>query len=135
LSSRRFPAAVDDIKRSLEYKVALYAADDSVIAEAYFKLSLALEFASLAPAEDDKKTEEATDKPAYNKALRDEAVDALESAIKSSKLKLQAMEVQLATSAAPDENEQTRAQIADVRDVISDMEDRVSGGRDGTALA
>lgn len=50
----------------------------------------------------------------------------LEAAIKSTNLKLQSKEVELASSFSPDDNEITIAQIADVREILTDMENRVS---------
>ena len=58
--------------------------------------------------------------------MRDEAVKELEAAIKSTKLKLANKEIELATMHNPDENEVTRAQIADVKEMVADMENRVS---------
>ena len=57
--------------------------------------------------------------------MRDEAVKELELAIKSTKLKLQNKEVELAESSSPDDNDVTRAQIADVKEIVADMEGRV----------
>lgn len=50
----------------------------------------------------------------------------MEAAISSTKLKLQNKEVELATLHSPEDNEATRKQIADVKDIIADMEQRVS---------
>ena len=61
--------------------------------------------------------------------MRDEAVKELEAAIKSTKLKLDMKEVELATMHNPDENEVTRAQIADVKEIVADMEGRVRFSR------
>jgi HAT1-interacting factor 1 len=58
--------------------------------------------------------------------MRDEAVKELEAAIKSTKLKLQNKEVELASSHSPDDNDITRVQIAEVKEIIADMEGRVS---------
>jgi HAT1-interacting factor 1 len=58
--------------------------------------------------------------------MRDEAVKELEAAIKSTKLKLQNKEVELASSNSPEDNDVTRAQIAEVKEIVADMEGRVS---------
>jgi hypothetical protein len=58
--------------------------------------------------------------------MREEAAKELEAAIESTKLKLQSKEVELASSFSPDDNEVTTAQIAEVREIIADMEQRVS---------
>lgn len=61
-----------------------------------------------------------------DEAMRAEAAGELEQAIESTKLKLQNKEVELATSHAPEDNDETRRQIADVKEIIADMEQRVS---------
>jgi HAT1-interacting factor 1 len=127
LENERFPAAVSDSRSSLIYKQQLYPEESEIIAEAHFKLSLALEFASTTneKKEGDEEANSAEDEVATGHALREEAVKELQAAINSTNLKLQAKEVELATSHSPDDNEITRAQIADVREIITDMENRV----------
>jgi len=58
--------------------------------------------------------------------MRDEAAKELQAAIDSTKLKLQAKQVDLATLHSPEDNELSRKQITDVQEVIADMEQRVS---------
>jgi HAT1-interacting factor 1 len=58
--------------------------------------------------------------------MRQEAAVELELSINSTKLKLQNKEVELASCSSPDENEITRKQIIEVKDIIADMEQRVS---------
>lgn len=60
-----------------------------------------------------------------DQGLRDEAVKEMELAIKSSKLKLQGKEVELATMASPEDNEMARQVIQEMKEVIADMEQRV----------
>ena len=124
----RFPAAVSDFRSSLVHKQELYPEESEVIAEAHFKLSLALEFASTTneKKEDGEEAPSTEDEVAAGAALREEAVKELQAAINSTNLKLQAKEVELATSHSPDDNEITRAQIADVKEIVADMENRVS---------
>ena len=50
----------------------------------------------------------------------------MELAIKSFQLKLQSKEVELATMASPEDNELARKAIAEMKEVIADMEQRVS---------
>jgi hypothetical protein len=86
-----------------------------------------LEFASITRANDDKQEGEDGEGDTHiDQGLRDEAVKELEAAIKSSKLKLENKEIELATMHNPDENEVTRAQIADVKEMVAEMENRVS---------
>ncbi|OLN85560.1 NASP-related protein sim3 [Colletotrichum chlorophyti] len=113
---------LDDSRKSLEYKKQLYTQDSEVIAEAHFKLSLALEFASVTTTQEE--GGQAESKP-FDEKLREEAANELEAAIASTKLKLQNKEVELATMASPEDNEVTRATITDVKDMIADMEQRL----------
>ncbi|KAK1962940.1 histone H1-binding protein [Colletotrichum sublineola] len=118
----RYPDAIEDSRKSLKYKKELYTDDSEIIAEAHFKLSLALEFASVTTTQEE--GEQAESKP-FDEKLREEAADELEAAIRSTKLKLQNKEVELATMASPEDNEVTRATITDVKDMIADMEQRL----------
>ncbi|UPL00577.1 hypothetical protein LCI18_011511 [Fusarium solani-melongenae] len=122
LENGRYPNAIEDGRTSLKYKLELYPEESEIIAEAHFKLSLALEFASVTVADDDgtgAKREE------MDQSLRDEAVKEMELAIKSSKLKLQNKEVELATMASPEDNELARKSIQEMKEVIGDMEQRL----------
>ncbi|KAK2046029.1 hypothetical protein LZ31DRAFT_552740 [Colletotrichum somersetense] len=122
LENERYPDAIEDSRKSLKYKKELYTDDSEIIAEAHFKLSLALEFASVTTTQEE--GEQAESKP-FDEKLREEAANELEAAIRSTKLKLQNKEVELATMASPEDNEVTRATITDVKDMIVDMEQRL----------
>lgn len=121
----RFPEAIDDCRATLRYKNELYPEESEFIAEAHFKLSLALEFASMTMRSDDDDGAEAAPQT-VDESMRTEAAEELAKAIKSTTLKLQNKEVELATSHAPEDNDETRRQIVDIKEVIADMEQRVS---------
>lgn len=121
---RRFPEAIKDCRATLKYKKELFTDDSEIIAEAHFKLSLALEFASMTTTSEGEGDEAAP--KTVDEAMRAEAAEELEKAISSTKLKLQNKEVELATSHAPEDNDETRKQITDVKEIIADMEQRVS---------
>jgi HAT1-interacting factor 1 len=106
----------------------LYPEESEIIAEAHFKLSLALEFASITRTKDEgEEGADVTEAEAHvDQGMRDEAVKELEAAINSTKLKLQNKEVELASCSSPDDNEVTRAQIAEVKEIVAEMEGRVS---------
>ena len=128
LTVHRFPGAVVDFKSSLVLKQELHPQDSEIIAEAHFKLSLALEFASITRTQEDGEgSKGAEDETHVDQGMRDEAVKELKAAIRSTKLKLQNKEVELASSNFPEDNDVTRAQIADVKEIVADMEGRVSG--------
>ncbi|KAI0506280.1 hypothetical protein F5B22DRAFT_624302 [Xylaria bambusicola] len=122
LENEMFPVAIKDCRASLKYKEGLYTEDSEIIAEAHFKLSLALEFASMTTTGDDNA---AAESKTVDEGMRSEAAEELEKAINSTKLKLQNKEVELATSHAPEDNDETRKQITDVKEVIADMEQRL----------
>ncbi|KAK1780794.1 hypothetical protein QBC45DRAFT_449809 [Copromyces sp. CBS 386.78] len=127
LENERYPAAITDSRASLKYKQQLYTQDSEIIAEAHFKLSLALEFASVTKSSDDDSTGPSDKAGAgvVDQALRDEAATELEAAIASTKLKLQNKEVELASTHNVEDNDATRRQIVDVKEVIADMEQRL----------
>lgn len=102
--------------------MALYPEESEIIAEAHYKLSLSLEFASVTTAGDDGTTAKREE---MDQGLRDEAVKEMELAIKSFKLKLQNKEVEVATMASPEDNELARSSIAEMKELIGDMEQRV----------
>lgn len=100
----------------------LYPEESEIIAEAHYKLSLALEFASLTVADDEGKN---TKREEIDQGLRDEAIKEMELAIKSFKLKMQAIEVEIASSASPEDNELSRKAVEEMKEVIVDLEQRV----------
>jgi HAT1-interacting factor 1 len=104
----------------------LFPEEHEAIAEAHYKLSLALEFASITGTkEEGDETKESKDETQLDQGMRDEAVKEMEAAISSVKLKLQNQEVSLASTYSPDDNEVTIAQIADAKEIIAEMEQRV----------
>lgn len=118
----RYPNAIEDGRVSLNYKLELYPEESEIIAEAHYKLSLALEFASVTMSGDDGKNEK---REAMDQDLRDEAVKEMELAIKSFKLKMQNKEVEVATMASPEDNDLARKVISEMKEVVADMEQRV----------
>ncbi|KAI1362313.1 hypothetical protein F5Y08DRAFT_312410 [Xylaria arbuscula] len=123
LENEKFPEAIKDCRATLKYKEGLYPEESEVIAEAHFKLSLALEFASMTTTGEENA---AGGLKTVDENMRTEAAEELEKAINSTKLKLQNKEVELATSHAPEDNDETRKQITDVKEMIADMEQRLT---------
>ncbi len=127
LSPSRYPNAIVDSRASLAYKKRYLPEESEIIAEAHFKLSLALEFASVTQSADGEDgAAGGSGHQQVDQELRDEAARELEAAIASTKLKLQNKEVELATLHSPEDNDSTRRQIVEVKDIIADMEQRVS---------
>src|SRR5690242_19318435 len=116
LTDHSYPAAIDDFRGALKYKKELYPQESEIIAEAHFKLSLALEFASITTTEEDGQKADHIDQE-----QRDEAVKELEAAIASTNLKLQNKEVDLAMMSSPEDNEASRKAIADVKEMLVDL--------------
>ncbi|CAG8983206.1 hypothetical protein HYALB_00004034 [Hymenoscyphus albidus] len=129
LENERFPAAVSDFRVSLVYKKELYPEESEVMAEGHYKLALALEFASSTTekpeGEDGKSTENDTEVE-DGQALREEAIKEMQAAIDITNAKLQAKEVELASCSSPDDNVITRAQIADVKEMVAQLEVKLS---------
>ncbi|KAK4199329.1 hypothetical protein QBC40DRAFT_227961 [Triangularia verruculosa] len=127
LENEKYHTAINDAKAALKYKEELYPFESEIIAEAHFKVSLALEFASVTKPSEDDDNNQASDNQSgeVDQKLRDEAAASLEQAIKSTKLKLQNKEVELATLHNPEENDSTREEIANVKEMIADMEQRL----------
>ena len=124
----RYPSAITDLRKALQYKQELSPEDREIMSEAHFKLSLALEFASVtATSESDGVGDQygsATTKT-VDYSLRAEAAEQLEAAIAVLRAGLQAREVELATLHNPDDNEVTRKRIAESKELIADMEQRL----------
>ncbi|KAK7751907.1 hypothetical protein SLS62_006208 [Diatrype stigma] len=123
LENEKYSEAIQDGRSSLNYKLALYPKESEIIAEAHFKLSLALEFASITTTSED--AAESGGPKQLDQGLRDEAAAELEKAVESTQLKLKNKEVELAMMHVPEDNEVTRKQIAEVKDLITDMEQRL----------
>ncbi|KAL7622728.1 hypothetical protein AAE478_006406 [Parahypoxylon ruwenzoriense] len=122
LEDEKYPEAIKDCRASLKYKEGLYPLESEAIAEAHFKLSLALEFASITTTADDAS---GSGPKVVDEVLRKEAAAELEKAINSTKLKLTNKEIDLAMLHAPEDNELSRKQIAEIKEIIADMEQRL----------
>ncbi|KAK5987406.1 hypothetical protein PT974_11533 [Cladobotryum mycophilum] len=122
LENERYPNAIEDGRTSLNYKLDLYSKDSDIIAEAHYKLSLALEFASVTISDDDGKN---TKREEMDQSMRDEAVKEMELAIESFRLKMQATEAETASSAIPEDNELSHKALVEMKEIIADMEQRL----------
>lgn len=127
LTCSRFPAAVIDFRASLAISQSLFPEEHETIAAAHYKLSLALEFASITRTkEEGDEPTEGEDETHLDQVMRDEAATEMEAAIKSVQIKLHNKEVELASSFSPDDNEVIIDQIKDAKEIIAEMEQRVS---------
>ena len=125
LENERFDDAIADSRQSLELKMDLYDESDGLVSEAHYKLSLALEFASVTtPKDADGNPKEGAEQEVDQK-LRDEAVHEMQAAINSTKLKLE-KETKAMGDLTQDALMKKQAEQRDFEEIISDMEQRVS---------
>ncbi|PHH62085.1 hypothetical protein CDD81_7578 [Ophiocordyceps australis] len=121
LENERYPSAIEDGRVSLNYKMELYPADTEIVAEAHYKLSLALEFASVTMAGDDGHNEK---RDAIDQNLRDEAIVEMERAITSFRGRVEYREQEL-KDAGEDSAEEVHLAMKDMKEVLADMEQRL----------
>lgn len=126
LTARSYPAAITDARASLAHKKTLHPPESEVLAEAHFKLSLALEYASITTTEEAAAGAGVGSESVVDQAQRDEACEELGAAIESTRLKMGKKEVELAATAAPEEGVALREEIGELKEIIGDMEERVS---------
>lgn len=126
LEAERFTDAVTDLKTALELKQSLYPIEDPSVAECHYKLSLALEFASVNTQADTRQDDDGHTST-VDKGMREEAVNHMETAIESCKIRMAQEQKKLDTGNITDEDKITAAKrkIANVKGIISDMGQRV----------
>lgn len=126
LEGERFDNAVSDLRAALEIKDVLLPFEDASIAECHYKLSLALEFASVTQEEND--GQEENKPPVVDEEMRKEAAKHMETAIESCKVRMTQEEQKLTNGEIDGEDKINAAKrkIANVKDIVKDMEQRVS---------
>lgn len=130
LEGERFPTAVVDLQAALKLKKALFPQDSSLIAEGHYKLSLALEFSSV--TQQNREGGQAADGKVshIDEAMREDAAKEMEAAIASCKLRIEHEQARLASDPASNvatgKHKVTRESIDDVKEMVKDMEQRVS---------
>ena len=129
LEGERFSVAVGDLKSALELKKALFSQDSSLIAEAHYKLSLALEFSSVQQPRNEKGEVVAGKEAIVDEAMREEAVREMEAAIASCRIRIQKEEANLLNGSTANgdakKTKVTKEEIDDVKEMVKDMEQRV----------
>lgn len=134
LESERFPNAVLDLRATLDLKKGLFPEESSLIAEAHYKLSLALEFSSVTEQKSEDGAKDTKTEAHVDEAMREEAAKEMEAAIASCRLRISKEEENLRreenTNRVASEGSQKRStteqDINDVKDMVADMEQRVS---------
>jgi HAT1-interacting factor 1 len=124
LEAERFNDAVTDLRTVLELRNSLYPLEDSSVAECHYKLSLALEFASVQQGDE----ENGNEKPKVDEEMRKEAATEMERAIESCKVRMAQEEKKLLAEKDEDEDKAnaTKRKIANVKEIVIDMEQRVT---------
>ena len=131
LEGERFPIAVEDFRSALELKKALFPQESNLVAEAHYMLSLALEFSSVTQQKNTNGEVEAGTEAVVDEAMREEAVQEMEAAIASCKMRIRKEEVnsQKGDHEANGDAEKpkvTKKNIDDVKEMVKEMEQRVS---------
>ncbi|KAJ6140085.1 hypothetical protein N7471_006571 [Penicillium samsonianum] len=123
LEAERFSEAVTDLRTVLELRNSLYPLEDPSVAECHYKLSLALEFASVQQGGE----EDGNDKPKVDEEMRKEAATQMEHAIASCKVRMAQEEKKLEAEKDGDEDKATatKRKIANVREIVTEMEQRL----------
>lgn len=129
LENERFSDAIPDFRASLELKQDMHTKDSSIIAEAHYKLSLALEFASVdkvraAQAQEGQQTVQVK-KEDIDEVMRKEATVEMEAAIESCRLRIMKEEEAL-KGLESEAAEKKIMSIKDVKEIVEDMKSRVS---------
>jgi HAT1-interacting factor 1 len=123
LENEQFADAITDAKAALSFKLQLYPQESGMIAEAHYKLAIALDFASLpvTTAEDEENgiasSSAPKEEPKVNEEMRAEAATEMEKAIASCQLRIQGTEA----SGKP----QAASTIADIKSMVSEMKNRL----------
>ncbi|KAL8840930.1 MAG: hypothetical protein Q9170_001123 [Blastenia crenularia] len=133
LEGERFPNAVDDLRAALDLKMGLFPEDSSLIAEAHYKLSLALEFSSVTQQKDEDDANDAKQEPRIDEAMREESAKEMEAAIASCRLRISKEEANLQSrdatdggaKEAPTKETITQQDVDDVKDMVADMQQRL----------
>ncbi|PGH11226.1 hypothetical protein AJ80_07231 [Polytolypa hystricis UAMH7299] len=125
LEGERFADAVTDLRASLNLKQELFPLADPTVAECHYKLSLALEFSSVGDKQDSEPEGASHDTARVNKEMRQEAAKHMEEAIDSCRLRISQEEGKLSNTVGDEENAKITRSIADVKEIVSDMEQRL----------
>ncbi|PYH47717.1 SHNi-TPR domain-containing protein [Aspergillus saccharolyticus JOP 1030-1] len=123
LEAERFIDAVADLRIALSLRQSLFPMEDPSVAECHYKLSLALEFASVDRADNDGQAE--NDK--VDEGMRKEAVTQMEHAIESCRVRMVQEQMKLVSDSSLNEDKAIalKRKIDNVKDIISDMEQRL----------
>lgn len=130
LEGERFQNAVVDLKSALELKKGLFPQESSLVAEAHFKLSLALEFSSVTQQKNEDGEVDSDADAHVDESMREEAALEMGEAIASCRLRIKKEEALLLdppkANGDSGKPKVTKGDIADVKEMVKEMEQRVS---------
>lgn len=130
LEGERFQDAVVDLKSALELKKGLFPQESSLVAEAHFKLSLALEFSSVTQQKNENGEVDSDTDAHVDESMREEAALEMGEAIASCRLRIKKEEALLLdppkANGDSGKPKVTKGDIADVKEMVKEMEQRVS---------
>lgn len=123
LENEQFADAVTDAQAALKYKLQLFPQESGMVAEAHYKLAIALDFAALPapPTEEEEQAgnaeaqKEPKEEPKVNEEMRAQAATEMEKAIASCQLRIQ-----------KDTEAGKTAAIADIKSMVAEMKNRLA---------
>lgn len=127
LEAERFLDAVTDLRTTLDLRLSLFPMEDPSVAECHYKLSLALEFGAVSKAEESGEDDN-HDHNKVDEDMRKEAATQMEKAIESCRARMAQEQKKLDGGDATDEDKAAamKRKIANVKEIVTDMEQRVS---------
>ncbi|KAL9595822.1 MAG: hypothetical protein Q9219_006199 [cf. Caloplaca sp. 3 TL-2023] len=133
LEGERFPNAVDDLRAALNLKMKLFQQESSIIAEAHYKLSLALEFSSVTQHKSKDDATATKVEAQIDEAMREEAAKQMEASIASCRLRISKEQAKLhaedginrEVSEESRKGSNTQKDVDDVKEMVADMEQRL----------
>lgn len=123
LENERFQDAVNDTQDALALKLQLYPEESSLVAEGHYKLSLALEFASVKATQENKDGEAQVAE--VDGEMREQAAKEMELAIASCNSRISKEEANMASMAETAAKAQAK-ETADVKEMVTEMEQRLT---------
>ncbi|KAL8795598.1 MAG: hypothetical protein Q9182_007515 [Xanthomendoza sp. 2 TL-2023] len=133
LEGERFWNAVLDLRAAFDLKARLYPEDSNLIAEAHYKLSLALEFSSMTRQTTEESAGDTEKETFVDEAMREESAKEMEAAIASCRLRISKEQDVLRTIEKGSNvvhkglpiTRVTQQAIDEVKDMVADMEQRL----------
>jgi HAT1-interacting factor 1 len=125
LENENFPQAAADMRSALALKRELFPVESSMVAEAHYKLSLALEFSAVTRQADEGGAAPSEQAVFADEKMRAEAATEMKSAIASCEARVAAEEAK-AGEAEEAEAKKLRKEAADVKEMVNEMKQRVS---------